>query len=450
VTATATGDSATGRAATGKTATGDSATGRAAPAQTATGTLISRTRQLSPEELRRLRSLAFARGVVIERDGETVLGFGKALELELPNGLQDPQALRLVTDVLAGIGAGVVAAGAFGFLPGAATTLAIPAVCVRAGACEPALAIMTGSSPSEGALEELLDEAERATNTASLSGSRPPDAFRLESRRPHEDFLRRVTAAISEVRSGRIDKVVMAREVLIEANRPLRQGDLLERLRALHPSCATFAVDGFMGATPELLVRRSGTAVESHPLAGTAARSGDPEADRRVEAALLASEKERAEHRAVVDAIADNLRPAMSELTVPAAPSIVELRNVSHLGSHITGHLARLPDGGLLNALQVLALIHPTPAVAGTPIDLALDYLAKAEELDRDRYAGAVGWIDATGDGEWHLGIRCAIVENCTARLFAGVGIVADSDPSAELAETQLKLQAFLAAAVRP
>jgi menaquinone-specific isochorismate synthase len=140
----------------------------------------------------------------------------------------------------------------------------------------------------------------------------------------------------------------------------------------------------------------------------------------------------------------------MAGLTVPDAPSIVELRNVSHLGTHITGELARQPDGRLPNALELLSLIHPTPAVAGAPVDLALDYLAKAEDLDRDRYAGAVGWIDAVGDGEWHLGIRCALVDGPTARLFAGVGIVADSDPRAELAETQLKLQAFLAAAVRP
>jgi menaquinone-specific isochorismate synthase len=393
--------------------------------------------------------LAFARGAVVERDGLSVLGFGKALPIALPNGLQDPQALRLVTQTLARIGEHAVAIGALGFLPGAAATLVIPTVCVRSGTGRPAVAVVVGTT-GEDALDELLEEAAEGDSAGPTAGEPPPDAFRLTSRRPHEDFLQRVAAAVEEVRSGRIDKVVMAREVLIEANRPLRQGDLLERLRALHPSCATFAVDGFMGATPELLVRRSQAAVESHPLAGTAARSGDPEADRRVEAALLASEKERAEHRAVVDAITDGLRPAMSELSVPDEPSIVELRNVSHLGTHITGQLARTPEGGLLNALEVLACIHPTPAVAGTPVDLALDYLAKAEELDRDRYAGAVGWIDAGGDGEWHLGIRCAIVEDRTARLFAGAGIVADSDPAAELAETQLKLQAFLAAAVRP
>jgi menaquinone-specific isochorismate synthase len=383
--------------------------------------------------------------MVIERDGLSVLGFGEALSLPLPNGLNDPEALRVVADELASIGDGIVAVGTFHFLPGAGVALTVPSVCVRRLADAPPVAMVVGTAPSTAAIDELLTEADRAED-----GQAPPDAFRLESRRPHEDFLERVSAAVDEVRSGRLEKVVMAREVVIEANRPLRQGDLLERLRALHPSCATFAVDGFIGATPELLIRRSGHEVESHPLAGTAARSGDPEADRRTEAALLASEKERAEHGAVVEAITSGLRPAVTDLSVPETPSIVELRNVSHLGTQIRGTLVAGRDGRVMNALELLALIHPTPAVAGTPVDLALDYLAKAEELDRDRYAGAVGWIDGAGDGEWHLGIRCAIVSERTARLFAGAGIVADSDPSSELAETQLKLQAFLAAAVRP
>jgi len=134
---------------------------------------------------------------------------------------------------------------------------------------------------------------------------------------------------------------------------------------------------------------------------------------------------------------------------VPERPEILELRNVSHLGTSIAGTLCRR-DGEYPSALELVALLHPTPAVAGTPVDLALDYLAKLEELDRDRYAGPVGWVDARADGEWYLGIRSAIVEGSSARLFAGVGIVEDSDPAAELAETQLKLQAFLAAAVRP
>ena len=139
----------------------------------------------------------------------------------------------------------------------------------------------------------------------------------------------------------------------------------------------------------------------------------------------------------------------VAELDVPEAPSIYELRNVSHLGTSITGVLAGR-DGAYPSALELVGLLHPTPAVAGMPVDVSLDYLAKLEDLDRDRYAGPVGWVDARADGEWFVGIRSAVVKGCSARLFAGVGIVADSDPAAELAETQLKLQAFLAAAVRP
>ena len=410
---------------------------------------LSAERQLSDSEFAALRSLAFSRGRVIERDGLSVIGFGEASTISLPNGLRDPCALEGVREVLETLSpAGersnaIVAMGALPFLPGRATSVMIPAVCIvaRQGSAPSAVAVGTRSTE---AIDALLAEA--ATEAAGPS----PDSFHLASERPDGDFLDRVAAAVSEVRSGRLDKVVMAREVRVEANRPFRQADLLERLRALHPSCTTFALAGFVGATPELLIRRTADEIESHPLAGTAARSGDPESDKRVEAALLASGKDRAEHRAVVEAIAHGLRGAVAELDVGDAPEIVELRNVSHLGTHIKGRLAPSPAGAILNALQVVALIHPTPAVAGTPVDLALEYLDKAEDLDRDRYAGALGWMDATGDGEWHLGIRCAIVHGRSARLFAGVGIVADSDPAAELAETQLKLQAFLAAAVRP
>jgi menaquinone-specific isochorismate synthase len=258
-----------------------------------------------------------------------------------------------------------------------------------------------------------------------------------------------VSAALVEIESGRLDKIVLAREVTVRANRPLRQADLLGRLRALHPSCTAFAIDGFIGATPELLIRRSGSLIASEPLAGTAARSGDPEADKKAEEALLASAKERSEHRVVVDTIAEALVLVVEHLEVPDAPVIRELRNVSHLGTSMTGTLAER-DGRFPSALDLVGLLHPTPAVAGTPVEVALEYLAKLEDLDRDRYAGPVGWVDARGDGEWHLGIRSAIVTGDFARLFAGVGIVADSDPQTELAETQLKLQAFLAAAVRP
>ncbi len=413
------------------------------------GHLTALVYPLEDRELELLHSLALARGLCLERDGLSVLGLGEAATVLLPNGLVDRAMLRQVRESLALLGPLATAIGAFHFLPEAATSLTVPALCVRVGKGTPPVAVVVGRSPTRDQVEALVREAqsERATSGEPAS---PPDSFRLFSRRSHADFLDRVAEAVTEVRSGRLDKVVMAREVVIEANRPLRQRDLLERLRALHPSCMTFAIDGFIGASPELLVSRSGNAVASHPLAGTAARSGDPDADRRAQERLLSSQKERGEHRSVVDAIAAGLRPVTSELQVPDEPSVVELRNVSHLGSHITAVLAREPSSSLISALDLVALIHPTPAVAGMPVDLALDYLAKAEDLERDRYGGAVGWTDGTGDGEWYLGIRSAIVRGQTARLFAGVGIVADSDPAEELAETQLKLQAFLAVAVRP
>jgi len=221
---------------------------------------------------------------------------------------------------------------------------------------------------------------------------------------------------------------------------------VLGRLRALYPACRVFSVDGFVGASPEMLVARHGTEVVAHPLAGTVARSGDPEADARFAAQLLGSHKEREEHALVVDTVAEVLRRHCRALDVAAEPTVVPFRNVSHLGTRLHGRL-REPAA---SALDLAAALHPTPAVAGTPTEEALAYIAEVEKLDRGHYAGPVGWVDAHGDGEFAVGIRSAEIEGNRARLFAGVGIVAESDPEAELLETQLKLQALLAALVRP
>ncbi len=430
--------------------------------------LFYAARPIDAGTLARLRVLAYETGRVIDRDRLTVLGFGVAASLELSGGLANLAGLRQAVADLGAIcliadgrsardlneaggcrGAEPVpvALGALRFDRFADGELVVPEVTVIVPADQEASVVVVGSPDRVHELANGLPEIV-ATAQAARPPS-PPDEFRLASARPHQDFLDRVAAAVAEVAGGRLDKVVLAREVTVLANRPLRQADLLGRLRALHPSCTTFAIDGIIGATPELLLSRSGAQIASVPLAGTAARSGDPDSDRKAEAALLSSAKERSEHRVVVDAITSALAPVVERLEVPDGPVIRELRNVSHLGTSITGTLAKR-DHDYPSALELVGLLHPTPAVAGTPVDLALDYLTKLEELDRDRYAGPVGWVDARGDGEWYLAIRSAIVEGSSARLFAGVGIVADSDPSAELAETQLKLQAFLAAAVRP
>ncbi len=435
---------------------------------------------LSAAEATGLRARALDDGLVFEAPERSVYGLGRALTLPLPQGLADAagtseavQALGRISDSAdlgrrpgtagtrpTGAGAGAATAlpramAALPFDPLAPAELIVPEVLLALHPDGRATAVVVGDDPAE-LLELWLSDSPARTPVTAL-----PDVFELRSARPHADYVERVASAVEEIRAGRLEKVVMAREVVITANRPFRQADLLERLRALHPSCTGFAVDGFVGASPELLVRFDGDTVESHPLAGTAARSGDPAADRLAAAALLASEKERGEHSAVVAAIAAGLSDYTTGLEVPVSPDLVELRNVCHLGSRMSG---RVTTPGA-TALDLLAAIHPTPAVSGSPRDAALEYLGKLEDLDRGRYAGAVGWVDAAGRGEWWLGIRCGIVAQespgradgnggsgggATMHLFAGAGIVADSDPEGELRETQLKLQAMLAAAVRP
>jgi menaquinone-specific isochorismate synthase len=263
--------------------------------------------------------------------------------------------------------------------------------------------------------------------------------------------LSRVNDAITAIHSGALQKVVIAREVFVHANRPFSQKDLLSRMRVLHPSCAAFAIDGFVGASPELLCKKHGPNITSQPLAGTIPRSGDPGDDALHAAALMHSQKDRAEHRFVVDDIARELARFTAFIDVPGEPHLLELRNVTHLATLITATLPEDPDGAPLpSALEIVSSLHPTPAVAGVPREAALKYLATFETLRRDHFAGPVGWVDASGDGEWWIGIRSAMIDGCDARLLAGVGIVADSDPESELVETQLKFQAFLATAVRP
>jgi menaquinone-specific isochorismate synthase len=340
-------------------------------------------------------------------------------------------------DEVGGPGCGPVVLGALPFDDRAATRLVIPASVV--GRAADGRAWLTTVAPS-GVAPTTPDER------STLPEISPPDRFSLVSARSHADWSQLVQEAVVAVRAGQLAKVVLAREVLVEANRPFVPADILRRLHALYPSCMLFAADGFLGASPELLVGRRGRQVRSQPLAGTVARSGDPRADDRLTAAMMTSAKERREHRLVVDEVAAGLRPVCEWLDVPDSPSIVPLRNVSHLGTPIAGRLTAPPP----TALELVARLHPTPAVAGSPTRTAASYLKAVEGFDRGHYGGPVGWMDANGDGDWAVGIRCAEVAANTARLFAGVGVVADSDPDAELAETQLKLQALLAALVRP
>ena len=261
-------------------------------------------------------------------------------------------------------------------------------------------------------------------------------------------YLRAVTAARDAVRSGSITKAVIARDVFVESSQPIDIHSVLLRLRNSFGSSYQFSVDGFVGASPELLVSIIDSEVSSHPLAGTAPRTGDPITDAQLAASLLSSSKNQIEHRIVIDAVHDTLLPWCSYLDWEPEASIVAVANVQHLGTHMTGRLSE----PFLHVLDAVYALSPTPALGGHPRDKALKLISEVEGMSRGRYGGAVGWFDSRGNGVWAVSIRCAEYSNnnMTARLFAGGGIVADSDPLSELAETQAKLQAMLAAIIRP
>ena len=382
-------------------------------------------------------------GFLFERDGAGMAGWGTALEIELPHGFDDSAAAQHVQRVLDRIdttdtvglpGCGPIAIAAFPFWPGAPARMIVPSTVV---------------GRAENGTRWITTFGDGSEVLARLEVGRPevavPDAFTLTPSMTHVEWERLVASAVGHIRRGNADKIVLAREVIVSANRPIDVASVLERLRALYPSCLAFSIDGFVGASPELLVRRRGQTVTCHPLAGTIPRSGDPVTDAELAAEMLASTKERAEHRFAVEDVAAALKPRCVALDVPDHPSIVQLRNVSHLGTRIEGTLT-----GGDTALALAGALHPTAAVGGTPRQPALEWLARNEGFARGPYAGPVGWVDRRGDGEFVVGIRSALIDGADARLFAGVGVVADSDPAAELAETQLKLQALLAALVRP
>jgi menaquinone-specific isochorismate synthase len=263
-----------------------------------------------------------------------------------------------------------------------------------------------------------------------------------------ETYLQAVTAARDAVLSGDITKAVIARDVIVTSTNPIDIRAVLLRLRNSFGTSYQFSVDGFVGASPELLVSILDGEVSSHPLAGTAPRTGDPTTDSEIATALLSSTKNQIEHRIVIDAVHDTLLPWCSYLDWEPEASIVAVANVQHLGTHMSGRLSE----PFLHTLDAVYALSPTPALGGFPRDKALQLISDVEGMSRGRYGGAVGWFDSQGNGVWAVAIRCAEYSNnnMNARLFAGGGIVADSDPHSELAETQAKLQAMLAAIIRP
>ncbi|WP_250029464.1 isochorismate synthase [Paractinoplanes maris] len=274
-------------------------------------------------------------------------------------------------------------------------------------------------------------------------------AIRVDKVRPvpePELYAGAVAEALRQIDAGHFTKVVLARSLRVDAP-GFDPAPVVRALAGREPGAYTFGVDlgggrTLFGASPELLVARRGRRVTAHPLAGSAARGADPAEDARRAATLMRSAKDRHEHAVVVEAVASALRPYCDELVVPATPSLVATAGMWHLGTMVTGTVA----DPAVSSLTLAAALHPTPAVCGTPTVPARRAIAELEPFDRGFYTGAVGWVDASGDGEWAVTIRCATSDEDGLDLFAGAGVVAGSDPRAELAETTAKLGTMLSA----
>lgn len=272
-----------------------------------------------------------------------------------------------------------------------------------------------------------------------------PTELGIRSVLPPRQWCDAVAIARDRIRAGELTKVVLAREIEVRANTPIDHVGLWSRLAEAHPQAFCFAVDGFIGASPELLVSRSGSTVRARPMAGTTPRTGHSDVDQLRAGELLSSEKNRSEHQVTIDAVHDRLLGWCSYLDAEPSPSVVPAGPVQHLATLVEGRLSR-PEPSVL---ELVAALHPTPAVGGEPTTAALALQRELEPSSRGRYAGPVGWVDATGNGTFAVGIRSIELSGAHGRLFAGVGVVADSDPESELAESRSKAQAVLSAIVR-
>jgi menaquinone-specific isochorismate synthase len=381
------------------------------------------------------------------RRGEGLVGWGEAARLEVsgPRALAEAAAWwdaytagLDVEDPLGLPGSGPVVFGGIAFDPAAGTSVfVVPEVVVgrrdgatwvtTAGNADPADAL-AAAAPAHPAPVGRLRYADGVLDPASWCAA--------------------VAAAVQRIDAGELAKVVLARDLLVTADAPLDPRALLARLADRFPDCWTFAVDGLLGATPELLLRRTGRELSARVLAGTAPRGAGADDD-RLAAALLGSAKDRAEHALAVDSLVAALEPYCTTLAAPAGPELLTLANVRHLATDVSGVQRRTGPRAGAGLLELVGAVHPTAAVCGTPTPAAAALIGELEGLDRGRYAGPVGWLDGRGDGEFGLALRCAQLDAddpATARLFAGCGIVAGSDPVAELAETQAKFAAFQAA----
>ena len=409
------------------------------PVTTASSPLVVRTTAVDlgdPATTRLLDLLPADAPVTWLRNGEGLVGWGVAAQVRTSGTARfsdadkwwaETTARADVLDEVVEPGTGLVAFGSFGFAddPGDSVLVVPRVVLGRRG--DRAWVTTVGDS--------ALAEAPRRR-----AGRRPPGPGRTElrRRRPQRGGL---DDASSPTPSPGSTPAPWRRSCSPATSSPPATEPVdvrwpLHRLAVDYAMCWTFHVDGLFGATPEMLVRRERGLVTSRVLAGTIRRTGDDERDLALAATLARSSKDLEEHEYAVRSVADALEPHCSSMNVPEAPFVLHLPNVMHLATDVAGVVH---DAATVSSLQLAEALHPSAAVGGTPTPEAVALIGEIEGMDRDRYAGPVGWIDATGDGEWGIALRSALVQGSTVRLFAGCGVVGSSDPEAELAESQAK-----------
>jgi len=402
-----------------------------------------------------------------DRGGYAVAALGCALALEGhgPGRFADVAArwrraaASALADPLEGApaGGGLVAVGGFAFADEgggapqwegfAPASMLVPEVSLARGPGGATLTLTTAVAPDdtrEGLMARVRGRLlELRQSELPLLDPAPVGRHRVHSPIPPAHYEEAVAAAVARIRRGEIEKVVLSREVEVRAPAAYDPAALLGLLRAEFGSCYVFAVGRgactLLGASPELLVRREGQRASTVALAGSIGRSADPAVDDHLGERLLRSDKDRSENAIVARRIMRELRPHAVWVTAPPEPGLVRVANVQHLALPIRAQL-REP----LDAIELAGLLHPTPAVGGEPRERASGLIPALEGLERGWYAGPVGWTDAAGDGEFCVALRCALLRDRDARLYAGCGIVRDSDPAAELAETEVKLGALL------
>lgn len=395
--------------------------------------------------------------------GFALVGVGEAVALE-PSGAGRIQAARdawrdLLADALVAgdEGAGPALLGGFAFdperprselwrgFPGARLVLPRLLYSVTLAGCWRTTSLLVDRATDVADEERRLAAESALLERADAAPNAAPNPARQVEARPGAAWRGAVARGVAAIRAGELEKVVLARAVLLEAERAFAAPAALARLAVAYPSCTVFAFGRagrtFLGATPERLARLEDGVLRTAALAGSAPRGATPEEDARLGQGLLASAKDRGEHAIVVRALTDGLEGICDELTMPGEPALLSVANIHHLHTPVSGRLG--PGKTLLDAVERL---HPTPAVGGWPRAAALRFIREQEGLDRGWYAAPLGWLDRHGAGEFAVGLRSALLEGSTATLFAGCGIVGDSDPAEEYAESRLKLRPMLAA----